>query len=199
MSKLLNRSAAYAALSIASSVMVYGFQAKIGDRAPKFSVTSMSGKQVFFQDMQTAGPVFLYFIRDGDAVAQQETSFINKIIGAYGGVRSTWYGIINAKEDRARSYQAETQPAFRLERDDNLAATKSFAIASSPTVLEYDGNGMLMNSWKGFSAVNLKGINVAYASANHKSVQMLDFSDAPTTAKFGTDYNFATGATEGHG
>jgi hypothetical protein len=195
MSKLLVRSAALVAtISFSASIMALGFQAKLGDPIPKFSVTSMTGRQVFFKDMATGGPVFIYFIRDGDTVSQQMTSYVNKIIHAYGGVRSTWYGIVNAREDRARAYQAETEPAFRLTRDESLGATKMFGVSSAPTVLEYDGHGMLINAWKGLSAVNLKGINMAYASGCHKPMQDVDFSQAPATAKYGIDYNVATSA-----
>jgi hypothetical protein len=184
------RSTAFAAaMSIATSMMTYAQGIRVGDTAPKFSVTSMAGKQIFFQDMQTGGPLFIYFIRDGDPVSQQMTSYVNKMIRAYGGVRSTWYGVLNAKEDRARSYQAETDPAFRLERDENMSAAKMFGIANSPTIMEFDGNGTLMHTWKGLSGPNLKGINMEYAAANHKSMQDLDFTRAPSTLKFGIDYH----------
>ena len=182
-----------AAIGISSSVMVYGFQAKTGDPAPKFSVTSMSGKQIFFQDMQTGGPVFIYFIRDGDEVSQQMTLYVNKIIRAYGETRSTWYGLINAREDRARSYQAEVDPAFRLERDETNVATKAFGVSSAPSVMEYSSKGKLLHSWKGYSADKLKDINAAFAKSNHRPVQVVDFSDVPTTARYGSDYNTATG------
>jgi peroxiredoxin len=191
------RSAALAAaFCVSSSVLVFADQIKIGDPAPKFSVTSMSGKQMFFADMETGGPTFIYFIRNGDAVSQQETGYINKIIRAYGEARSTWYGIINAKEDQARSFQAESNPAFRLERDEGLSAIKMLGVSSAPMVMEFDGNGILMHTWKGYSAVHLKGINMAYAAASHKSMQDLDFSQAPSTAKYGTDFNSTTPASK---
>jgi len=193
MKQILKRSAVFvAALGFAGSVMVYGWQVKIGTHAPDFSVTSMSGKQMFFQDMQTGGPVFVYFIRDGDGVSQQTSSYINKIVRAYGDSRSTWYGIINAREDRARSFQAETDPAFRLERDENMSATKVLGVTSAPTVLQFSGKGLLMHTWKGFSELNLKEINKAYARASHKTIQDVDFSAAPSTAKYGNDYDFVT-------
>jgi hypothetical protein len=177
------------ALTVACTAVAFGTQTKTGDPAPSFSVTSMGGRQVFFKDMQTGGPIFIYFIRDGDPVTQQMTSYINKIIRSYGKSRSTWYGILNTQMERARSYQAETMPAFRLERDENMAAVKAFAVVSSPTVFEYDGNGMLMNIWKGYSAVNLKAINLAVSSASHKPVHEIDFTAAPSTLQFGLDYS----------
>jgi len=155
----------------------------------------MSGKQVFFKDMQTGGPLFIYFIRDGDSVSQQSTSYINRIIRTYGASRTTWYGFVNARLDRARAFQAESDPAFRLERDENLSATIGFGVTNSPTVLEYDGNGKLINIWKGFSAVNLKGINMAVAEASHKKLKDIDFTKAPSTVKFGVDFNSGTSSS----
>ena len=172
---------------------------RIGSGPPHFSVTSMGGKQVFFQDMQTGGPIFVYFVRDGDAISQQATSYINQIIRSYGKSRTTWYGIINARNDHARSFQAETSPAFRLETDENLAATRAFGVVNAPAVFEFDGNGILINVWKGFSAVNLKGLNMANAEGNHKPVHAIDFSKAPATAVFGVDFNAGTPARAGSG
>ena len=43
--------------------------------------------------------------------------------------------------------------------------------------------------------MNLSEINKAYAKASHKPVQDIDFSKAPSTAKYGVDYSAATGSS----
>jgi len=175
-------------MGVACSASVFGFQVKIGDSAPSFSVTTMGGKQLFFKDMQTGGPIFLYFIRDGDTPTQQQTSYINQMIRDYGTSRVTWYGILNVGGNRAKSYEAEVNPAFRIEQDQNLSAIKSFSLTNGPVVIEFDGSGHVLNTWHGFSAVNLKGMNVAMAAASHKPIHDLDYSTAPSRARFGGDY-----------
>ena len=152
----------------------------------------MSGKQLFFKDMQTGGPVFVYFIRDGDSISQRTTEYINQIIKAYGASRTTFYGVVNDREDRSRSYMAEANPAFRLERDENLSAVKAFGVTTSPTIFEFSSKGLITHVWKGFSGVNLSEINNAYAKASRKSVQTIDFSGAPSTAQYGVDYMSVT-------
>jgi len=182
-------------VALAFSATALGFQSKIGDPVPSFSVTSMGGKQVFLKDMQTGGPIFLYFVRDGDGVSQQNTTYINSMIRAYGKSRVTWYGIVNAREDRARSFQAETNPAFQLERDENLAAVKAFSLTNGPAVFEISRRGTLMNVWRGYSATNLKSLNSEMARVSRKPTQMLDFTTAPATAQFGSNFDAATRST----
>jgi peroxiredoxin len=180
-------------LSISAALTAVAFgQTKVGDVAPDFSVTSMSGKQLFFKDMHSGGPTFIYFLRDGDSVCQQATGYIDKIISSYGTTRSTWYGILNAKEDRARSFQAEFNPPFRLTRDSGLVASRAFGVSSGPAVIQFDSKGVVVNVWKGFSSANLKSINEAAASANHKKVRWIDLSKAPDTAQYGVDYETTT-------
>ena len=166
-------------------------EVKVGDKVPSFSVTSMEGKQQFFKDLQS-GPTFLYFIRDGDSVCQQETSYVNKMVAAYGGTRSTWYAVINAKLDRARSFKAEQSPVLRLVRDEDASAARAFGLTSGPAVIEIDNRGRVKNVWHGFSAVNLKEINSAFAAANRVPMKWMDFTKAPGVTMFGTDYATVT-------
>jgi peroxiredoxin len=167
-------------------------QLKIGDPAPSFSVTNLGGRQLFWKDLQTGGPVFVYFIRDGDSVSQQTTSYINKIIKGYGTTRSTWYGIINAQVDRTRSFMAETNPAFRMERDGNMSAVKAFGVVSAPAVFEFDEQGILINTWRGYSAVNLQSINEAMAKAEKQTALAMKFHRAPSVARTGENYSGST-------
>jgi len=190
-----NRIPLVALVTAALSASAFGLQTKIGDKVPSFSVTSMGGKQLFLKDMQTGGPIFIYFMRDGDSVSQQDTTYVNSIIRAYGASRVTWYGVVNAREDRARSFQAEANPAFQLERDENLAAVKAFSLTNAPAVFEISRRGTLMNSWLGYSATNLKAINAEVARVSRRHLEMLDFSGAPSTAQFGSNYSAVTGSS----
>jgi len=176
------------ALGAVCSGFALGAQTKIGDPVPQFTLTSMGGKEMFFKDMQTGGPIFLFFIRDGDSVTQQATYYINQIIKDYGTSRATWYGIINANKDRARSYQAEVNPPFQLERDENTSAVKIFGVTNPPVIFEYSRRGKLMNVWKGYSEANLISLNTEMARVSRKPLQSIDFSKAPQSIQFGVDY-----------
>jgi len=188
------KSRAFFAAGIGIACSGIGFaQIKGGDPIPKFSVTSMGGKQMFFPDLATGGPLFIYFIRDGDTVSQQTTSYINKMIRSYGKSRATWYGIVNVKADRGMSFEAEADPAFRLELDEDMSAMKAFELSNAPAIFEIGGDGTVLNAWRGFSGVNLKAINRAMAEASHKSLHNIDFSAAPSRARYGQDFH------DGHG
>ena len=49
-----------------------------------------------------------------------------------------------------------------------------------------------MNVWRGYSATNLKSLNAEMARVTRKSVKMLDFTAAPSTAQFGSNFDAAT-------
>ena len=152
----------------------------------------MGGKEILYKDMKASGPLFLYFIRDGDSVCQEETDYISKIAGAYGATRATWYGILNAREDRARSFQAEHNPAFRLVRDEYLKAVHAFGVLSAPTIIQVSSRGSIVHIWHGYSAASLNEINKAFATVNRKPVQALDFSRAPAVTMYGVGYQQST-------
>ncbi len=163
-------------------------QVKVGDPSPKFSALSMDGKRLFLKDLENEGPIFLYFLRDGDAVARKETAYIKQIVKAYTPSRSNWYAVINGREDRARSLAAEYALPFRILRDEDLSAVHAFGIQNSPAVVQISHTGKILGIWRGFSGYRLKAINKAAASVNRRKIHSIDFSSTPSTTEYGLDY-----------
>ena len=174
------------AAGFATSAMA--FQAKVGLPSPKFSALSMDGKRLFLGDLQSEGPIFLYFMRDGDPTTRLETTYIERIVRSYVPSRANWYAVVDGKADRMRSVAAEYNLPFRMLRDEDLSVVHAFGIQNSPAVVEISSDGKVMNIWKGYSGYRLKAINKATAAINHRKLQYIDFSQTSSTTIYGVDY-----------
>lgn len=171
---------------------------RVGDKVPSFSVVGPDGKQVFLKDMQNAGsPIFLFFINDRDGTSASAAGYINKIAGAYTPSKVKWYGIINAREDRLRSYQSEMNPPYQLYMDPTLSAVQTFKAQGSPYVVLINKSGRVAHIWNGYSGANLKDLNRAVARANGRKVASIDFRRTPSTVQYGRGFITQPGAAGG--
>jgi len=164
------------------------FQAKIGLPSPKFSAVSIDGKRLFLGDLQNEGPIFLYFMRDGDPTTRLATTYIERIVRSYVPSRANWYAVVDGRADRMRSVASEYNLPFRMLRDADLSVVHAFGIQNSPAVVEIGSDGKVMNIWKGYSGYRLKAINKATAEINYRKVRHIDFSKTPSTTIYGVDY-----------
>jgi len=160
-----------------------------GNAAPKFNVKDIAGREYLLSNLMDQGsPTFLYFINIRDNTSRQASSYINKIIQNYTPSPTKWFGIVNAPEDKLRSYQSEMSPPYQLLMDEGLNSMQIYHAKSSPTIVEIDKSGNVMHTWQGFSASNLKSLNRAVAAANGKRVMEMDFSRAPSTVVYGDPF-----------
>jgi|GEM_PF-2169077 len=149
------------------------------------SFLMMDGRPVYMRDLAPGQHVFLFFIRNGDNVARQAAPYVNRMVRAYSGGRAKWFGVFTDRTDRARSWQAEFNPQYRLLLDPSLAAVQAFRVESSPTIVHVGPNGRVLNTWRGLSGYGMKQLNRAVARANGRRVARLDFSRLPNSTNYG--------------
>jgi len=174
--------------TIGSACLASAYQLKVGDKSPDFSAVSMSGRRLYLKDLQEQGPVFLYFVRDGESPCSQETPYIERMLKSYGATRSNWYGVLNSKDDQVRAFMAEYSPSFRVLKDEDMSMVHALGIRNAPTVVQIGAHGKVLHVWRGFSGTNLNEMNLAMAKANHQKASQLDFSQAPSTTIYGVDF-----------
>ena len=63
---------------------------RVGDKAPHFMVQTLDGDRVTLGDLNPGGPVFLYFIHEGDTTNVAPSSYIHRIIGTYAPSKAKW-------------------------------------------------------------------------------------------------------------
>jgi len=172
---------------------------KVGQPLPPFTASGIDGKKYLTSDLRNEGhPAFLYFINESDGTSRAMTSFFDRIVKAYQPGDTKVFGIINAREDKARSYQSEFQSPYQVLVDPNLSTINLLGVKSAPTVIMLDESGNVSKVWAGFSATALKEINTAMAGGAEGRAQTFDFGTAPSATKYGASYNVRKeGATGG--
>jgi len=172
---------------------------KIGSPLPPFTAAGADGKKYLIKDLQNPGhTAFLYFINEADATSREMTSHFDRIVKAYQPGDIKVFGIINAREDKARSYQSEFQSPYQLLIDPTLSTIQLLGVKSAPTVVMIDESGNVGKVWAGYSATALKEINTAMAGGASGRAQTFDFGAAPSTTKYGAPYVIrAEGASGG--
>lgn len=172
------------ALAIGTSASA---QLKPGDNLPQFAITGQDGKRWVAKDFQKPGQrTFLYFINDMDNTSRQASTEINRLVKMYGGAQ--WYGVVNAREDRVRSYASEFQPPYPLLLDPDLRTIMTLGIKSAPTVVMIDGKGRIGKVWTGFGRDAMASLNRTLAASAGKRAQRFDNSNVPTQTKYGQTY-----------
>lgn len=161
---------------------------KPGDKAPAFLATTLDGNRVAFQDLNQGGPVFLYFIREGDTVNTAASSYIHRIINAYMPARAKWFGVTDADEPHARAWLARYNTPYQLLMDRDRRMVHTFQVTSSPTVIEIGADGIIAGQWTGLSGDGMKKLNAAVASANGATARSIDLTGAPSTTEYGESY-----------
>ncbi len=165
-----------------------GAQGLVGKDAPAFSVMSSEGKRVFLKDLLGERPIFLFFINDRDAVSSQAAPYIHRIIRTYSPGKSRWFGVMNSRADRARSWNAQFNAPYRLFMDEDLTMVRQFQVENSPTVVMISPEGKVVREWRGFSGYWLKDLNRAVAQANGQKFKYIDFNRTPSTTRYGANY-----------
>lgn len=160
-----------------------------GNPAPTFVLSNLGGDKVASSSLRNPGhPSFLFFINEADNVSRQAANVINKMVASYGNTDVKWTGIINAREDRARSYQAELNPTYTLLLDPQMSVIAQYQIKNSPTVVMIDENGKVARVWKGYSAAMMKNLNTAMANASGGRAQRFDSTGLPSSVTYGTPF-----------
>lgn len=169
---------------------------KAGSMAPAFMVQTLDGDRVTLKELNPGGPVFLYFIHEGDTVNTSASSYIHRIVASYMPAKAKWYGVYDSSEANARSWLARYRTPYQMLMDRDLRMVHTFQVASSPTVIEIDPQGMIAEEWIGLSGAGMKDLNSAVAAANGVKAKTIDLTAAPSTTQFGTRYG-ATGSNGG--
>jgi peroxiredoxin len=160
-----------------------------GDTAPEFLISSIDGKRTSLKDLRGEGVVFLYFIRDGDPVNNEAMNMLHRMIRAYyPNDHAKFFGVINADQNRARSWNAEMDPPYKLLLDPKLELVYKYKVESSPAIVEIDTQGRIVKEWQGFSGYWLKDLNGFLAKATRKPLRQFDFSKTPSVTQFGRPY-----------
>lgn len=160
-----------------------------GEQAPEFLAQSIEGKRISLKDLRGEGVVFLYFIRDGDPVNNEAMNTIHRMIKAYyPNNHAKFFGVINVDQNRARSWNAEINPPYKLLLDPRLELVYKYKIESSPAIVEIDTDGKIVKEWQGFSGFWLKDLNGFLAKATRKPLQQFDFTKTPSVTQFGRPY-----------
>lgn len=175
---------------VGSALIAYGVQGLTpGEPAPEFLIPSIEGKRLSLKDLRGEGVVFLYFIRDGDPVNNQAMNTIHRMIRAYyPNDYAKFFGVINADQNRARSWNAEINPPYKLLLDPKNELVYKYKIESSPAIVEIDASGRIVKEWQGFSGYWLKDLNGFLAKATRKPLQKFDFTKTPSVTQFGRPY-----------
>lgn len=177
------------ALAILATFPAVGQQNwKPGEAAPKFTIMALDGTRRTIGQLKEEGPFFLYFIHDGDPVNSLAKRFVDRIAGAYMPARTKWYGVVDMKANRARSFNSEGVTPYKFLLDPDSSVRKLFKVESSPTVILVGSDGRIVKAWPGFSAYWLKDINAEAARVNRQPMKRLDFSKAPSVTIFGSGY-----------
>lgn len=160
-----------------------------GDMAPEFWTRSIEGKRLSLKDLRGEGVVFLYFIRDGDPVNNEAMDIIHRMIRAYyPNNHAKFFGVINTEQNRARSWNAERNPPYKLLLDPKLELVYKYKIESSPAIVEIDAEGKIVKEWQGFSGYWLKDLNGFLSKATRRKLQQFDFTKTPSVTQFGRPY-----------
>ncbi|HWA81966.1 MAG TPA: redoxin domain-containing protein [Fimbriimonadaceae bacterium] len=159
-----------------------------GEKAPAFLATTIDGNRVAFQDLNKGGPVFLYFIREGDRVNTAASTYVDRILKAYMPARAKWFGVTDGDEAHARSWLARYNNPYQMLMDRDRRLVHAFQIASSPTVIEIRSDGTIGGEWIGYSGPELKSLNMATARANRIRAKAINLSGAPSTTEYGEAY-----------
>lgn len=163
---------------------------KVGSPLPEFTVSGIDGKKYLTKDLRNSGhPSFLYFINESDGVSRTMTSAFDRIVKAYQPGNIKVFGIINAREDKGRSYQSEFRSPYQLLLDPQRSTIQLLGVKSAPTVVMIDKSGNVGHIWAGYSGKALKEINRAMAGASNGRAMRFDFSKTPSATKYGTPYN----------
>lgn len=175
---------------LASSLTANSYQSLTpGELAPEFFIDSIEGKRLSLKDLRGEGVVFLYFIRDGDPVNNEAMSVIHRMIRAYyPNEHAKFFGVINAEQNRARSWNAEIDPPYKLLLDPRLELIYKYRIESSPAIVEIDTHGKIVKEWQGYSGFWLKDLNGFLAKATRKPLRQFDFTKTPSVTQFGRPY-----------
>lgn len=177
-------------LVAALTLLASGFQSlTLGEQAPEFFIPSIEGKRLSLKDLRQEGVVFLYFIRDGDPVNNEAMNTIHRMIRAYyPNDHAKFFGIINADQNRARSWNAEINPPYKLLLDPKLELVYKYKVESSPAIVQIDASGKIVREWQGFSGYWLKDLNGYLSKATRRPLQKFDFSKTPSVTQFGRPY-----------
>ncbi|MBN9501451.1 MAG: hypothetical protein BGO01_01385 [Armatimonadetes bacterium 55-13] len=160
-----------------------------GDLAPEFLISSIEGKRLSLKDLRGEGVVFLYFIKDGDSVNNDAMPYIHRLIRAYyPNEHAKFFGVINVDQSRARAWNAEINPPYKLLLDPRGDLIYKYKIESSPAIVEIDTEGKIVKEWQGFSGYWLKDLNGFVSKATRKPLKQFDFSKTPSVTQFGRPY-----------
>lgn len=160
-----------------------------GELAPEFWTHSIEGKRISLKDLRGEGVVFLYFIRDGDPVNNEAMNTIHRMIRAYyPNDHAKFFGVINVDQSRARSWNAEINPPYKLLLDPKLELVYKYKIESSPAIVEINARGKVVKEWQGFSGYWLKDLNGFLSKATRRKLQQFDFTGTPSVTQFGRPY-----------
>src|SRR5579862_4618675 len=148
---MLSRTLLLSFMAISALAVTQSHDWKPGDPAPPFMASTIDGDRVTIKELNPGGPVFLYFIKDGDQINTAASSFVHRIIHAYMPAKAKWYGVFDGDEAHARSWLAASNTPYRILMDRDLAVVHAFQVQSSPEVIEIDGNGKIVKAWMGLS------------------------------------------------
>jgi peroxiredoxin len=186
------RSRPFALVTLASALLAAGAfatpaltsQSQLIGKAPQFSATTADGKTYDLKSITKNGPVYLFFIKKDCPVTAGAMSFYTAIGKAY-GAKTPILGIFSGDAKEYKAYDAEHKLPFPTVLDPSLSMIAAYKVQTSPWVVEVKADGNVARTWRGYSQTYLQQINKAAAAGAGMPVAKIDFTDAPTDARYG--------------
>jgi len=153
-------------------------------KAPKFSAKTIDEKSYDLAGLTKDGTAYLFFIKKDCPITAGAMQFYTAIGKAY-GAKAHLLGVFSGNADEYKAYNKEHKLTFPTVLDPDMKMISSYKVETSPWVIEVKADGTVGRTWRGYSQEFLQQINKGLADSAKVAVAKVDFSDAPTDARYG--------------
>lgn len=158
--------------------------AEPGKAAPAFSLEASDGRTHSLESLTKNGDVFFYAIKEGCPVNAQAEDFFDQLARAYEG-KVQFVGVANMDAERFAKWKEKFQPSYTVLLDPKKEVIGGLEMQRSPWLVHVDANGRVVESWPGYSALDLEDMGESMARVAKTQPVELDLDAAPDKTSYG--------------
>lgn len=155
-----------------------------GPAAPNFELRASDGNSHTLQSLTAKGPVFFYGIKKGCPINAKAEDYFDQLARAYAG-KVTFVGLSNMNAETFPGWRDEFKPSYTVLYDPKKELISGLGIKRSPWIVQVAKNGQIVETWAGYSTVDLDEVSAAMATAAGVPQAKLEFAGAPAQTSYG--------------
>jgi peroxiredoxin len=140
-----------------------------GEKAPEFSLASVTGQKMSLAETLKKGPAMVAFFKISCPVCQFTFPFLERMYEKYGDRKFTFLGVSQDDARDTKDFMKEFGVKFPVVIDDvKFTASNNYGLTNVPTVFLVGQDGNIEVSSVGFGKADLENVAVAAARAAGK-------------------------------